>query len=387
MPASNDAMQTLTAQWYNAMVTGLGLSNQSFQLYQGPNSMVTTSQQMWNIFNAVPPTAVNNYYDPTQANNFAPDYNNILVALVATSDTNFQTCMGDYYAQWQTYFQTHQPKTWDSKGISDLFTQWSMMFAPSKSGCVTALTKAFINPINTAQNMFAAAAGSYAWNQTIDALQGALAGGANKSFTMDSLTQSSSLSHTWANGGTSVFFDLFSFGGGADYDTLSQKATSAGLTIKANFKKVTTFAAGPYAQADPNNPVLANYNPWYYSAALATAYTHPNDNTVWNNQSATTWNSAFGPSGFLQRMATAIVVADGIDITITSTASYSSSEQTQITSAARVGFWPFFSASGGGGSNTVVTFNDNGQFTSTTSIAPGNPQTLGILQSPMSSIF
>jgi hypothetical protein len=65
MSQVNEAMQTLTAQWYNAMVDGLGLSPEEFQLYQGPNSMVTTSQDMWNIFDAVPPASVNNYYDPS----------------------------------------------------------------------------------------------------------------------------------------------------------------------------------------------------------------------------------------------------------------------------------------------------------------------------------
>lgn len=387
MSAITDAMTTLTAQWYNSMVTGLGLSDQAFQLYQGPNSMVTTSQAMWNIFNAVPPTSANSYYDPAQVNNFAPDYNLILSALVASSNTNFQTCMGDYYTQWMTYFQSHPPATWDAKGITAVFNQWAMMYAPSKAGCVTALTQIYINPINIAITMFAAANGSFAWNQTVDGLQTALAGGATKSFTLNSLTQSSDLKHTWAGGGSSVFFDLFSFGGSASYDSLSLKATQAGLNISANFKKTTTFAAGPYAQADTNNPILANYQPWYYSAALAQAYTHPNDNTVWNNQSPTTWDSAFGKNGFVQRMATAIVVADGIDITMTSTAAYSSSDQQTIISAAKVGIWPFFSASGSGGSTTVVTFNDQGQFTAKTSIAQGNPQILGVLQTPMSSIF
>jgi len=65
----NTAMDTLTAQWYNALVTGLGLSPDQFQLYQGPNSAMNTSQEMWNLFNAVPPKSINNYYNPSQINN------------------------------------------------------------------------------------------------------------------------------------------------------------------------------------------------------------------------------------------------------------------------------------------------------------------------------
>ena len=43
MSAIDQAMQTLTAQWYNAMCTGLNLSPGNFQLTQGSNASVNTS--------------------------------------------------------------------------------------------------------------------------------------------------------------------------------------------------------------------------------------------------------------------------------------------------------------------------------------------------------
>lgn len=387
MSQSNKAMETLTAQWYNAMVAGLGLDPQKFQLYQGPNSLVSTSQSMWNMFNAVPPKAVNSFYlDPAQANNFAPNYNVVLSALRATSTSDFQTCMGDYYSKWQTYFNEHDPETWDPQGITNMFNKWALKNAPGKAGCVNALNKIFIDPINMAQAMFSAAKGSYAWNQTIDGLNKALSSGAKKTFTLDSKTGSSDLSHTWGGGTTSIFFDIFSFGGGASYDKLSESATSQGLNISAEFQKVTTFAAGPYAQKDSNDPILSEYEPWYYSAALSRAY-KTKDNTVWDPQSPTTWESMFGSNGIFQRMSSALVVADGVKITMTSSASYSTSEQEEIRGAAKAGIWPFFTISGQGGSTTKVTFDDFGKFTATTEIALGNPQVLGILQSPFSSVF
>jgi hypothetical protein len=386
MPSSNQAMQTLTAQWYNAITTGLGLSDQQFQLYQGPNATAKTSLDMWSVFNAVPPNAINNYYNPSQGNSFASDYNLILTSLVTGSDSDFQNCMGDYYSQWMTYFKANPPSPFNATTVSALFNNWAIMNAPGQAGCVAALTKAFINPVMYAISIFQAANGSYAWNQTIDALQSALASGPSKSFSLNSSTESTDTTHTWAGGSTSVLFDLFSFGGGGGYDNVTTKATSAGINVQASYKKVTTFAAGPYSQANPNNPPLAQYNPWYVGSVLSLAYT-TKDNTVWNNQKPVTWDKAFGSQGFLQRMATAIVVADGIDITITSSASYSSSEQTQIKASASVGFWPFFSAQGSGGTTNTITFNDQGQFTCKTSIALGNPQILGILQSPISAVF
>lgn len=380
------AMKQLTAQWYNAMVTGLGLDPQKFQLYQGPNTMMSNSQDMWNLFNAVPPKSINNYYDPNQTNNFSSDYNLILEALVPASDSSFQNCMGDYYGKWKAYFADHDPKTWDAQGISDLFTSWAMRNAPGQAGCVTGLTNIYINPINIAVNKFSSAKGKYAWNQTVEGLKSALASGAAKSFNLNSKTAESDVKHTWAGGNTSFFFDIFSFGASPRYDKLTTKATSEGLMIDAKFSKLTTFASGPLAQNDPNDPILSDYSAWYESAALARAYT-VKDNTVWNNQKPTTWETAFGSSGFLQRMVSAIVVADGIEISMSSSASYSTSERTEIEAAAKAGIWPFFQVSGQGGTTTEVKFNDDGSFTSTTKIVPGNPQILGVLQTPMSSLF
>lgn len=386
MSASSDAMQTLNAQWYNALVSGLQLSNQQFQLFQGPATTPKTSLDLWAMFNAVPPNTFNNFYDPSQANNFASDYNLILTSLVTGSDNDFQTCMGDYYGQWMTYFKANVPSPFNASTVSDTFNNWAMVNAPGQASCVSALTKAMINPVMYANKIFAAANGSYAWSQTIDALQTALNGGTSKSFTLDTSTASSDTSHTWANASASGAFDFFSLGGNTSYDNLTSQLTSSGLNIKASYQKVATFYAGPYAQTNANNPALSSYSPWYASSVLSLAYT-TKDNTVWNNAKPVTWDKAFGSSGFLQRMATALVVADGIDISITSSASFSTADQTTIKAAASGGFWPFFSASGDGGSSTSVTFDDNGKMTCTTSSPLGNPQILGVIQSPLSSVF
>jgi hypothetical protein len=73
---------------------------------------MTTSQETWNMFNAVPPKAVNSMFlDPSSVNNFAPNYNEILVSLVTSPDTDFQNCLGDYYSKWQAYFEDNDPET------------------------------------------------------------------------------------------------------------------------------------------------------------------------------------------------------------------------------------------------------------------------------------
>lgn len=386
MSSSDQAMSTLTQQWYNSVITGLGLSPDNFQLYQGAGSTANTSQEMWNMFNTVPPKSINSYFDPAQVNNFASDYNLILSALSASSSSNFQNCMGDYYSQWQSNFAKNVPSPVNAETVTKTFTDWAIVNAPGQASCASALTKIFIDPVNSANIAFAAAERKFAWNKTVETLKSNLASGPTKSFSMDSLTQSSDTTHTWAGGSTSVLFDLFSFGGGGSYDKVSNKATSAGLKIDAKFTHMTTFAAGPYSQPDDNNPILSGYQAWYVGAVMSLAYS-TKDNTVWDPQKPTTWEKAFGSDGFLQRLMSSIVAVDGIEITMTSTASYSTAEQTQIKSAAKVGFWPFFSASGSGGFTNTVEFNDQGQFTCKTTSALGNPQILGVLQTPTEIAF
>lgn len=380
----DNAMETLTAQWYNSLVTGLGLDPQQFQLYQGTNSMASNSQTMWNIFNAVPPTSINNYYDPAQLNQMSSDYNLILEALKASDDSDFKKCMGDEYNNWQEYFIDHLPDELTAVSVSKVFKKWSIVFAPSKSSCVSALTKSFINPIALAIIMFEKANGKYAWNQTGAALKTALKKGAYKNFTMESKTASSDVSHTWSKGKRRVFFGIFNKD--TSSDKLSQKIASSELSINATFNKMTTFAAGPLAQAVRDDKELKAFNPWYNSATLSLAYQTKGDK-VWNPEKPTTWEKAFGSDGFLQRIASAIVVADGVTITMSSKSSFSTDEQSKIKNSSSGGCWPFYRGSGESGSETKVTFDDDGKFTITTIIAAGNPQILGILQSPLKNIF
>ncbi|WP_281990575.1 hypothetical protein [Aquimarina aggregata] len=381
--AAGKAMGTLTKQWYNAVVAGLSLSPKNFQLYQGTQSIGSTSEYIWKILDAIPPASVNNYYDPNQSNNFSQDYQAVIGNLKPISDNSFQNCMGDYYNEWMTYLKSADAPAdifESADKMSTAFKKWALINAPSQSGCVSSLISSFYNDIVTIANaMFASAQADdkgYAYNVTIADLNNAITTAPAKKFTMNSKTESSSISHTWAEASTSVFFDIFSFGGGGTFDKLSTQATSAGLDISASFKHVTTLPGGPLAKPS-NDPILSSYKPWYNSAAFGRAY-GTEDNTVWKN-GAPSWETTFGPDGNMQRVTSALVVVDGIDITITSETSYSSEDQKTITAQVKAGVWPFFSASGSGGSSTNVTFSDSGAMTITITNPAGNPQLIGVL--------
>lgn len=100
------AMATLNAQWYNAIITGCNLDPSTFQLVQGNSPLGTTSEMLWNVLDVVPPLSVSNLYNPSQANVFSSDYGAVIANLNPQNAQSFQNAMGDYYPQWTAYLNT-----------------------------------------------------------------------------------------------------------------------------------------------------------------------------------------------------------------------------------------------------------------------------------------
>ena len=83
------------------------------------------------------------------------------------------------------------------------------------------------------------------------------------------------------------------------------------------------------------------------------------------------------------RTASALVIVDGITITMTSSAAYSTSEQTQFKTAAEFGFFPFFEAAASGGWQHDTSFNSEGNVMVTSTSPLGNPNILGAIVTPI----
>ena len=79
----------------------------------------------------------------------------------------------------------------------------------------------------------------------------------------------------------------------------------------------------------------------------------------------------------MQRFLEGLVVVDGIDIVMTSDASYTLDEQKQINAQASSGLWPFFCVNASGGYSSRVSFNDQGKMTMKTSCPVNNPAIFG----------
>lgn len=385
-----DFMQRLTAQWYNALTTGLSLDPQAFQLVQGSQSLGSTSETLWNTLDAVPIKSVVSAYNPNPVSRFSQLYRGVIYTLKPPGQADFANAMGEAINAWKDYLNSnHRPP-----GTSPV--AWFRAWAQSNladPGQVTAAVQAYREeldgPVGEAGAMLDAfdvtQGDKYVFDGSIKDLKNQLLGAPPRSVTMDSSSTSSDLSHTWANGAAEgVFDDFFSIGGSSSYDSLVSTLSQAALRISATFQRVLTYAAPPLAQSSLN-PDLQGDKPWYQSAALAMAYADPSGD-LWG-AGPPTWASSFGPSGSLQYMATALVVVDGIDLTMTSGTAYTADQQKQWTAAASVGFWPFFSGSGGGGFTNRVDFDAQGKMTITSSAPVGNPTLLGVLVESMSQLF
>uniref|UniRef100_A0A7C1JDA0 Uncharacterized protein n=1 Tax=Caldilinea aerophila TaxID=133453 RepID=A0A7C1JDA0_9CHLR len=385
-PASYAAMKTLTEQYYNAIVTQLQLNNQQFQLAQGNIAVGATSQTIWAMMDAIPPKSVVNNWAPGGINTFSSQYGALITRTQDTSTGAFQAALGDYYSAWQAYLKANPPTV--TNPIISVYTSWaySCGMPPDQANKTVGLFQAALNgPVTQANIAWAVAGGQTAikaYNQTVETIDNTIAGAPSGSVTLNSQTESSDTSHSWAEGGIEGFFDIFFGGGESSYDSVSSQVLASELDLQMSFAHVSTVPVTPLA----NGTVTAGpttYQPWYVPAALLLAYSNNNNNT-WQIGTPD-WTTFFGPQATLPRVISALVVVDGISITVTSGKSIDQSSRAQVQSAFEAGFFPFFGVAGSGGWETTTSFSDEGIMTVTSTCPQGNPQVLGILQSPISS--
>lgn len=356
---------TLQAKWYNTLSAGLGADPEHFQLLQPSVPLGNTSDKLWEYFNNLPPDSLSFNFQASGGNRFYDDYEAVVAQLVSQGYDTLKRDLGDDYDDWMDYLKNLNPMP-DTKEIPEKFRSWAMIYAPEKASVgYNDYQSILLDPIALAKdavmNTTGFKNGVPNFSQTMDDLRSLLTQAAAYTIDFDSSTASSDTSNTWAKGSLGGFFDIFSGSASGSYSKLTQKVAESSIKITAEFKHVTTCVASPGS--------------WYNSSAIGTAYSN-DDNTVWAHGSPS-WNSTFGDNGNMRFFAASLIVADGIDITISSDASYGSDEQQDISAKAKAGIWPFFSISADGGSSTDVSFKENGAMSVSISSPAGNPVILG----------
>lgn len=382
-------METLNAQWYNALTSGLNLSPTTFQLMQGNSVIGSLSENLWEFFDAVPPTSVNNYYNPSQLNSFSANYGSIILCLNPPDANLFQDDMGDYYSQWMSYLKTNPPIP--AGGMLALFQNWSQMNMPPNQAqrCYVDYQKIYQGTVESAINLWINAGGSStgsakAYTTTIEQMRNAISKAPSATINMDSKTASSDVTNTWAGGEVVSLFSLFADDTTGTYNNVSQLFISSGLDITAQFTHAATISAGPLYQVS-QDPILSGYKPWYNSAALNLAYKNKNSWEIGDTDP--TWDSFFGQNGSMLQVCSSLIVVDGISLKISSSASFDTNQQQQIMGQATVGFWPFFIANHSSGWTNNFTFDTQGHLTYTASSPVGSPIILGAIVTPIANLW
>jgi len=384
-PQLDKATGTLTAQWYNAVVLACKADRNQFQLAQGNMSIGTLSEDLWNILNVVPPKSASSYFDPAQYNLFSQDYSGVMSQLIPQGDTALQSAMGDAYSEWIAFGATNKDtspeafKTWATLNHPSQAAQWyGLYLSVSLSPVMQAQQALYDVSQDPNKNIFA-------YNKTIANLKSQLAANQpSAEATIDSSSSSSDITDTWAGGGGSFFYGMFSIDGNGSYSSTASKMVESKMTVKASFEKVVTFQGGPLAEPSKDQ-TLKNYTPWFNSSALNIAY-QTKDNTVWK-YGQPSWETTFGPNGNMQRMASALIVVDGVTISVTSEASFSTADQTKIQQQVSGGFFPFFQASESSTYTNSVSFDSSGKATMTSKSMLGNPVIIGVLVDPIASVI
>jgi hypothetical protein len=210
--------------------------------------------------------------------------------------------------------------------------------------------------LNNAILMYESAGNKYVWDKTIGNLKTSLAAGS-------SMQLDTNITITYVS------------------DTSGAKS-SVDVNMQAQFNKYTVFYSSPYSKADSLNQDLKLYQPWFSSPMFYQAF-NVSDNTVWNKEATVTWQTAFGPAGFMQNICIALVAVDGVNIKISfKTPDTQNADRSSTVENPQYDPSMMYTANSSINSSYIDT---GGDFVYTITSLPGNAILLGVLVSTMDS--
>jgi hypothetical protein len=175
----------------------------------------------------------------------------------------------------------------------------------------------------------------------------------------DSSSTSANVVGTWT-GGVDAGVDGLWAGSGSG-SRLSRKFAASKVTVGAKFHAYAHWTATPGL--------------WYSSSLLNVAYscqTAP----PWLPDADPSWSDLFGPEGTMRHFVASLVVVDGGNITVSSDAIFSATDQQTILDHAPLGVWPFYAPTSRAVSN-AVTFSITGGMEIEIVTKPGHPIVIG----------
>jgi hypothetical protein len=353
-----EALTAVTDGWYNQLAASLNLSVRHFQLLQPP-AVPASDQSLWDCFNVVPPVTLKYnrwfYQQPT----FFSQYAAVVNGLSFPESAFVKDIGADTYLQWQAYLNTISPPP-PANTLPTVWFEWAMLHDPSVAN-IGRSDLSIQLLISGAQAVLQPYEGPNAlpadFSPSFSDLKNTLRASSGASFSFDSANDNPDVSNSWVPGDDPNYFGIWTGSSAAFH--VSRKFALSKITVSVQFDHYATVPVTPGS--------------WYNSSLLHQAWVSEST-PPWIDSA--NWLAYFGENGSFTYAIGSLLAADGITLTLTSDADFTTAEQAMIQGLAAMGDWPVYCpVSSAVLSNSIAT--SAGSLKIRFKSAPGNPVILG----------
>jgi len=355
---SCDTVTGIMNAWYNQLCSSLNLSVNNFQLTQ-PVGVPENNESLWAYMNHVPPATLKYNYWVYNQPTFFSQYAAIIKQL-QFPESSFEKDIGKAaYTKWNNYLKG-LPQPPPENTLPSIWFQWAMLNAPSVANIGrTDLSCQVL--INSGQAALAPYLGPTSktpdFLPLFSDLTTTLPASPSVEFLFNSIDGNPDVSNSWVPGNDPEFFGLWT-GSWCGFP-INKKFAGSTISISVRFEHVAVVTVTPGAW----------YNSGLLHLALASKSVPPWDST-------TGWDTYFGEDGTLNYAIGSVVAVDGITLSLTSDADFTSEEQAVIKSQVAMGYWPMYCRQKLPVIKNEIYF-ESGKMLITCYSAPGNPVIIG----------
>lgn len=355
---SCDSFTGITDAWYNQVCDSLHLSVNNFQLSL-PVILPANNSALWGYSNVVPPKTLKYNHWFYEQPGFFSQYAAIVDQL-QFPESSFEKDIGKAtFAKWNSYLNG-LPQPPPENTLPSVWFQWAVMNAPPVANigrtdlsCQVLIKsgRAALAPYQGPDAKLPDFLPSFA--DLITTLQASPAA----DFSFSSENDNPDVSNSWVPGNDPDFFGLWT-GSWCGFP-INKKFAQSTISIAVQFEHFTVVTVTPGAW----------YNSGLLHLALASKSVPP-----WG--SSTGWNTYFGQNGTLNYATGSVVAVDGISLSLTADADFTSEEQAVIKAQVAMGYWPIYCQQRSAVVTNEVSF-EPGKMTINSHTESGNPVIIG----------
>jgi hypothetical protein len=353
-----DSFTAITNAWYNQLCSKLNLPVSNFQLTQ-PAGIPESDADLWAYINLIPPQTLKfNYWyynQPTFFSQYAA-----IVNQLQFPENSFEKAIGKAtFTKWNNYLKS-LPQPPPDNTLPTVWFQWAMLNAPAVANIGRSDLSCQLL-IKSAQAALAPYQGANAklpgFSPSLSALNATLQASPSTQFTYTSSNADPNVADSWVPGNDPSLFGIYT-GSWCGF-LINQKFAQSSITVSVTLEHFALVSVTP--------------GDWYNSGLLNLALTSPST-PPWSL--VTGWEGYFGATGTFLHAIGAVLAVDGISLTLTSDADFTSEEQAIIKSQLGAGYWPLY----GGQLSSIITNEisfDSGNLTIKCNSEPGHPILIG----------